>query len=152
MEAVFEYTGDTGAGALTAVSIWGALNEYRYELANPPQATEEAEVVFFYVHFFLAFVFLQSLIGCAIPKNPGSLKSPAGITSDQFNADTKECQEWARKFVDVPLSHEEQVLLEGIETARFFQGGRGRNKFSDRYVLCHINRGYQWVPEKLKWF
>ncbi|MBI2779331.1 MAG: hypothetical protein HYX62_06070 [Gammaproteobacteria bacterium] len=104
--------------------------------------------------FFLAFICSQSLVGCAIPKNLGSLKSPAGITSDQFNADTKECMEWAVKFRNAPLSHEEQVLLDGIETARFStEGGRGRNGYSDHYVLCLINRGYQWVPDKkLKWF
>lgn len=89
----------------------------------------------------------QLIAGCAIPQNLGSLKTPAGRTPDQFNADTRECIEWAVKFRGAPLSQEEQALLSGIETGRFAgEGGRGRNGYSDHYVLCLIKRGYRWVP------
>lgn len=99
--------------------------------------------------FFLAFICSHSLVGCAIPKNDGDFKPPAGTGREQFSTDIKECVKWALKFRDTPLSHEEQVLLDGIETARFFsEGGRGRNGSSDHYVLCFIKRGYQWVPSK----
>lgn len=87
------------------------------------------------------------IAGCAIPQNMGSLKTPAGRTPSQFNADTMECTQWAKKFRDTPLSNEELNLLSGIETARFFEGGRGRNGYSDHYVLCLIKRGYRWVPD-----
>lgn len=95
----------------------------------------------------LLLIAFQLVAGCAIPSNLGTLKTPTGRMPDQFNADTRECMEWARKFRDVPLSQEEQALLRGIETARFFEGGRGRNGYSDHYVLCLIKRGYRWVPD-----
>jgi len=52
------------------------------------------------------------------------------------------------------LSQEEADRLKNVETGRFFQGGRGRSGFSDQYVLCFLNHGYQlleiqatWLPE-----
>lgn len=90
-------------------------------------------------------IFTCSLLisGCVIKNNHQTLKPPAGHAPDQFNADIRECLEWARKFRDTPLNQEEQSLLNGLETARFFEGGRGRNGFSDQYVLCLVKRGYE---------
>lgn len=90
----------------------------------------------------------QLITVCAIPSNLGTLKSPVGMTSNQSYEDIKECMKWADKFSDAPLNHEEQRLLNGIETARFAgEGGRGRNGYSDHYVLCLIKRGYRWMPD-----
>lgn len=91
-------------------------------------------------------VAFQLVTACVIPRDLGTLKPPAGITSNQSYEDIKECMKWADKFSDAPLNHEEQELLNGIETARFAgEGGRGRNGYSDHYVLCLIKRGYRWM-------
>jgi hypothetical protein len=95
----------------------------------------------------LLLVASQLITGCAIPHNLGTLKSPAGITSSQSYEDIKECMKWADKFSDAPMNSEEQKLLNGIETGRFAEGGRGRNGYSDHYVLCLIKRGYRWMPD-----
>ena len=79
--------------------------------------------------------------------NNGTLKSPVGSSPEQNVTDIKECLELAKKSRDVPLSREDQVRLDGIETARFFEGGRGRDGFSDQYGLCFIKRGYRWSPK-----
>lgn len=99
-------------------------------------------------NFFLAFICAQYFVGCVMPGNFGTLRPPVGATRDRFNVDIKECMEWAGRYRDIPLSYEEQARLGAIETARFFEGGRGRNGFSDHYVLCLLGRGYQWVPDK----
>lgn len=94
------------------------------------------------------FVASQLITACVMPSNLGTLKPPAGITSNQSYEDIKECMKWADKFSDTPLNHEEQGLLNGIETARFAgEGGRGRNGYSDHYVLCLFKRGYRWMPD-----
>ncbi|WP_157265841.1 hypothetical protein [Thiobacillus thioparus] len=98
--------------------------------------------------FALLLVGSQLIAGCAIPHNLGTLKPPVGITSSQSYEDIKECMKWADKFSDAPLNPEEQWFLNGIETARFAgEGGRGRNGYSDHYVLCLIKRGYRWMPD-----
>lgn len=98
--------------------------------------------------FALLLVASQLITSCTISHNLGTLKSLAGITPSQSYEDTKECMKWADKFSDAPLNPEEQRLLNDIETARFSgEGGRGRDRYSDHYVLCLIERGYRWMPD-----
>jgi len=102
----------------------------------------------------MSFVIAIVLVGCAIPKEHVLLVSPAGTTEKQSAKIGRECMEQASLLRDVPLTSEESLLLNDVETSRFHEGGRGRSGFDDQYVLCFMKQGYQmlripftWLPE-----
>jgi hypothetical protein len=101
---------------------------------------------------YLLKIFVFSLvsivyIGCSVPKRLYNLMPPAGLSQAKIHTDGKECLAEAQKLSGVPLTEEESRRVENIETGRFFQGGRGHSEFSDRYVLCYLNRNYQLLEK-----
>lgn len=89
--------------------------------------------------------------GCSIPKHSYSLIPPAGMQSDAQNKVNRECMVESQKLSNKPLTEEESRLIEGVETGRFSEGGRGRSISSDRYVLCFLNRDYQLLKTPVNW-
>ena len=88
------------------------------------------------------------LVGCAIPRG-GSLMPPVGHTNEQMVKDRSECGNWALKLAmaNIPLTEQESIRVNGVETGRFFEGGRGRNLASDRKFLCMLDRDYQYIED-----
>ncbi len=84
--------------------------------------------------------------GCAASKKTSVLIPPVGFTQEAEKDIAKECMQQARALAKIPLTEEEGQKIGDIETARFFEsGGKGRTIFSDRYVLCFLQRDYRLV-------
>ena len=71
---------------------------------------------------------------------------------DAQNEVTRKCMVEAKNLSKKPLTDEESKLIEGVETGRFSEGGRGRSISSDRYILCYLNRNYQLLQLPVNWF
>lgn len=91
--------------------------------------------------------FALLLAGCAIPQG-GALIPPVGYTDKQMADDIREC---ANRVSNTPLTEQENMRVNGVETGRFSQGGRGRNPSSDRTFLCMLDRDYQYIKPPLNW-
>lgn len=75
---------------------------------------------------------------------------PVGYTKESENRDGWECLAEATQVVRAgapPLSEQEEALLQGRSTARFLKAriGYASRQLSDRYVVCLLKRGYQWI-------
>ena len=93
-----------------------------------------------------------------------TLLPPPGTPFNARNQNIKECLEQARSPSSPDLSEQEKSVLAGRDTRPFLRGEmpavdkslrplqdrsvlaplRTSAAFSDRYVLCLMNRGYQW--------
>ena len=103
------------------------------------------------VHTLAILTFVAALTGCSIPKRNHTLMAPAGTAREVEIADQKECLNEAQKLSNTSLTAEEFSRIGNIETGRFFEGGRGRSKFGDRYVLCFLNKKYQLLEHPVNW-
>jgi hypothetical protein len=104
-----------------------------------------------FLHSLLLTLVSVSCAGCAIPKNSSTLIPPVGSTRERELADGRECLGEAQSRAQIPLTEEESRRIGDRETGRFFQGGSGRNGMSDRYVLCFLNKNYQWLQTPVNW-
>lgn len=98
-------------------------------------------------------IFAVLLAGCAVPRG-GVLIPPVGDTDKQMVKDTSECSKWALRLAmaELPLTDQENMRVNGVETGRFSEGGRGRSLYSDRQFLCMLDRDYQYVERPTVWF
>ncbi|MEQ6341037.1 MAG: hypothetical protein M3A44_05130 [Gammaproteobacteria bacterium] len=96
--------------------------------------------------------FAVLLAGCAVPRG-GVLIPPVGYTDEQPINDRIECSHWASKLAmaKLPLTDQENMRVNGVETGRFSEGGRGRSLYSDRQFLCMLDRDYQYVDYPANW-
>jgi hypothetical protein len=104
------------------------------------------------IFLVLCILFAISVTGCSVPILTGEFIPAVGVTPDQVRLDNKECYMRSSDFWDVPLTTEEENRIDGHETGRLFERGRGRNRGSDRYFLCMLDRNYQWVEYRPYWF
>lgn len=88
--------------------------------------------------------------GCSIPKRAYTLVAPAG-SADREADNRRECLGEAQRLAQVPLTEDESRRIINVETGRFFESGRGRSPYSDRYVLCFLNRNYQLLEHPINW-
>lgn len=97
-------------------------------------------------------IFSVLLAGCAVPRG-GALIPPVGHTDKQMVKDTSECSKWALRLAmaELPLTDQENMRVNGVETGRFSEGGRGRSLYSDRQFLCMLNRDYQYIEYPANW-
>lgn len=89
--------------------------------------------------------------GCSIPKRAYTLVAPAGLAPDREAENRRECLGEAQRLAQVPLTEDESRRIINVETGRFFESGRGRSPYSDRYVLCFLNRNYQLLEHPINW-
>jgi hypothetical protein len=74
---------------------------------------------------------------------------PVGYTKEIENQNTDECHREATRAyqLGVPLDDHEKALLQGRSTVGFLKArvGSAPSALSDRYVVCLLKRGYQWI-------
>jgi hypothetical protein len=102
---------------------------------------------------FWRIVVLGSLIsiGACVAPTSGVLIRPVGVTVQQSRSDGRECLNLASEQSDLPLSDKEKILIDGVETCRFFEGGTGRSLACDHYFLCFLRRDYQYIQLPVNW-
>jgi len=74
------------------------------------------------------------------------------MTQERHADVRRECLGEAKKLTNTPLTEDESQRIGDIETSRFFEGGRGRSKFSDHYFLCFLNKDFQLLEYPTNWF
>jgi hypothetical protein len=104
------------------------------------------------IFFVLCILVAISVTGCSVPKLSPAFIPAVGVTPDQVRLDNRECYMRPSDVLDLPLTTEEENRIDGRETGRFFERGRGRTRSGDRYFLCMLDRNYQLVEYRPNWF
>jgi len=96
---------------------------------------------------YLIVMFMISIfvVSCSFSSGDFMIASPSGLGKEERIKIGKECLVEAKEKSRIELTDDEKIRVKGIETARYFEGGRGHNRFSDRYILCFLNRGFKKI-------
>ncbi len=84
-----------------------------------------------------------SLCDCSFSNNEYILETPLNLEREEHIRLSRVCLIEAKEKSHILLTENENNRVKNIETARYFEGGRGHNTFSDRYILCFLNNGFK---------
>ena len=102
-----------------------------------------------FLEILMASLIPVVIFGCSIPKSSYILIPPVGMSIEERAVVQRVCLVEATKLAGISLTEGDTCRIKDVDTSRFFEGGSGRSRseYSDRYVLCFLNRNYQLLEQ-----